>query len=196
MAHTATVTAALCRCSKITRIVDESRGRPRQKRARGRQARRHSRSMAVCVPCFSDTQRGCVQDDERTVLALPAPAPVDTPSPTAGRLPSGEKAQHRAIVSRIQDRTGRLASQSQMTTALSSPHVAMCDCDGCGARPQSRRSAWPAATGWPSCKARPSVAAASKISPPAVVTAKRSRAASQQTASTQDRGRECSRVDT
>ena len=106
------------------------------------------------------------------------------PSPTARCLPSGEKAQHRAIVSRIQDRTGRLASQSQMTTALSSPHVAMCDCDGCGARPQSRRSAWPAATGWPSCKARPSVAAASKISPPAVVTAKRSLAASQQTAST------------
>ena len=80
MAHTATVTAALCRCSKITRIVDLECAVVRAKSERAAVRREGTAGQwQSCVPCFVyDTQRGCVQDDERTVLALPAPAPVDT----------------------------------------------------------------------------------------------------------------------
>jgi hypothetical protein len=80
MANAATVTATLCRCSKITRIVDikcvvvRAESECAAVRREGTAGQWQS-----CVACFVyDTERSNVQDDECTVLALPAPALIDT----------------------------------------------------------------------------------------------------------------------
>mmetsp|Transcript_8148 Transcript_8148/g.26739 ORF Transcript_8148/g.26739 Transcript_8148/m.26739 type:complete len:319 (-) Transcript_8148:45-1001(-) len=92
------------------------------------------------------------------------------PRPTTRRSPPGEKAQHRAMVSKVQDRATPLVAKSQRYTTASSPTDTAKEASfGCAARPASLRSEWPAEMG-ASCKDRPSFAEISKSSAASVPT--------------------------